>query len=591
MDPTEHSPAMYASPSSAGAPTTTTTTTTTAAGSDPRVAAISYDHWASPAELVEMRSMWNDVLLQHRQQVGNLSAALKRVTEERDGLLREVRETQSLREMYHAARDQFSKVKEEQGRWEEERQALVLRLQKLQVESLDRNGSAAGGNKVALWGGGGAASSHVPGDAGSTGSTPSSGSSPGWSLVPTQQEIEYLESISRLQQQVWELEQRSSFQTMTDLLRTQKLDGKVQVLTAEIGLHQQRRGDLERLLTKKTAECSGLHEQLEHLQSISSRTQSEAKVLQTTMKLEIDRVKAECAAKLEDAKLTSDAKFQQSSAQLDLAMADAESTREKLSAALSYAQHAASRRHEQLQQLVEHLEAELSDEKETRRALELKLDDLSRKQSQQDQLYSETVRSLTASSSELVAVKAALVSRLDLSSAELGHAKAVHEKLLADLEKLMLDYRRASAENVELRSAVDVVPHLRQQIVALEAEMGVQREFFEKRVEQTTAAAEMAVQRAEEEVHAWMKEAAKWQKRCGQMLAKTADKRTSGAAAAHDGHHRGDRKTKASGSSTRDQPPLAPESKPSAEGAPIDALEVMKHSAKMAKDVQLTIAK
>ena len=579
-----------------GTPSSGATTTTAAAGSssDPQQGAPSggnYEQWASPAELVEMRTMWSDVLLRHKQEVAGLTISLKRVTEERDGLLREVQETQQLRELYAGAREQFRKAKEEQARWEEERQMLVLRLQKLQVDQLE-NPKAGNQNKVGIWGGSGASSGSTIPLSGESQPTCASAA-----LSVTSQEVQYMEAIYRLQQQLDELQNRSNFQQTTDMLRSQKQDGKIAVLTAEIGLHQQRRATLEQALSKKTAECEALHEQLEHTRDMSNRQACDSRVAQSALELELDRVKAEFAVRTEDISLANLQRVKQMEAQLATAIRDNESTRDKLTASLAYSQHASARRHEQLEQLVHQLEVELVDMADGKRAATQDLDDNRRRQQQSEQLHVEQVRSLTATTSELLSVKATLTNRLDLAQAELHQAQVVQEKLLTDLEKIMIEHRAAIANMAHMTRVADTVPLLQQKIADLEGELGVQREMHEQRLEQTNALAEAAVRRAEEEVHAWMKETAKWQRKCGRYIARDEcnkldehENRIGDGVKKRDGSRKDERDNSSSGKKA-ERAAASPSREVAAAASQIDVLELLKASAQLASDVKATIAK
>ena len=91
--------------------------------------------WASPDEVLKMRTLWSDIELHHKAETAQLREQVKIVAKERDGLLKEVKEYERMKDLFAAARMEYDKLREEREQWKEEREAMILRMQQLSNEA------------------------------------------------------------------------------------------------------------------------------------------------------------------------------------------------------------------------------------------------------------------------------------------------------------------------------------------------------------------------------------------------------------------------------------------------------------------------
>ncbi|EKG00007.1 hypothetical protein TCSYLVIO_009066 [Trypanosoma cruzi] len=94
-----------------------------------------FEHWASPTEVLQLRTLCGDIVNKYKNETAKLLRELEEVKRGRDALQREAWETRRLRELYSKAEAEYEKARKERSQWSEERELLRLRLQQLSVEN------------------------------------------------------------------------------------------------------------------------------------------------------------------------------------------------------------------------------------------------------------------------------------------------------------------------------------------------------------------------------------------------------------------------------------------------------------------------
>ncbi|KAF5225400.1 hypothetical protein ECC02_001578 [Trypanosoma cruzi] len=94
-----------------------------------------FEHWASPTEVLQLRTLCGDIVNKYKNETAKLLRELEEVKRGRDALQREAQETRRLRELYSKAEAEYEKARKERSQWSEERELLRLRLQRLSVEN------------------------------------------------------------------------------------------------------------------------------------------------------------------------------------------------------------------------------------------------------------------------------------------------------------------------------------------------------------------------------------------------------------------------------------------------------------------------
>ncbi|KEG08068.1 hypothetical protein DQ04_08081010 [Trypanosoma grayi] len=104
-------------------------------GELPEEVASYYEHWASPTEVLQLRSMCTDLVNKFKREAERCHRELEDVKRGRDELLREVQETRKLRQLYVTAEGEYEKTRRERTQWDEERELQRLQLQRLSVDN------------------------------------------------------------------------------------------------------------------------------------------------------------------------------------------------------------------------------------------------------------------------------------------------------------------------------------------------------------------------------------------------------------------------------------------------------------------------
>lgn len=110
-------------------------------------APIDLTEWASPREVLELRAAWDKLQLQHATEVKELRRKLETLESECASLRDEVRETERLRHQFGEAKAAFNRAQLERNQWMEERELLMLRLQRMANE-IERLRAAAAASNV-----------------------------------------------------------------------------------------------------------------------------------------------------------------------------------------------------------------------------------------------------------------------------------------------------------------------------------------------------------------------------------------------------------------------------------------------------------
>lgn len=181
------------------------------------------DHWASPTEVLEMRALWDSVVQKHNIEMSQLRDSLAASEREKAMLFAEVKETERLKEQYAKARTSFESMRQERSQWQEEREMLMLRLQRMANE-IERLRGAADSAGI------GSSSSSSGFGSGGGGSTATSLSS---SATPVEELCQLLEQLHRQGLELNAIEQRFEFQTVVHQIEIARLHRNSLAVTAE----------------------------------------------------------------------------------------------------------------------------------------------------------------------------------------------------------------------------------------------------------------------------------------------------------------------------------------------------------------------
>lgn len=190
-------------------------------------------NWASPEEVLQLRAVWDETQRKHKAEYQLLRQQLSECERERNLLRVEVKETERLREQYRVARTAFNTVQVERNQWQEEREMLMLRLQRManEIDRLRDQASLLSSN------GGGSGSGGFPSSSlghPATGSS-TAGSSTGASLLhaDTEEIVRMLEQQNRLQLTITHMEQRLELHAVVSRFEISRHERQHLVLVAE----------------------------------------------------------------------------------------------------------------------------------------------------------------------------------------------------------------------------------------------------------------------------------------------------------------------------------------------------------------------
>eukprot|EP00758_Cryptobia_borreli_P003167 Tbor_TRINITY_DN3572_c0_g1::TRINITY_DN3572_c0_g1_i1::g.2916::m.2916 len=120
--------------------------------SDPSV----NENWTSPAELLEMRTMWSAILSQNKAEMKALKTALERSEHKNEAYTRELMETANLRRLYSNAKVEHQNMQKAQQAWIEERLSLYQQIERyklLEQQVINRQGSTGTDTTTSGWSG------------------------------------------------------------------------------------------------------------------------------------------------------------------------------------------------------------------------------------------------------------------------------------------------------------------------------------------------------------------------------------------------------------------------------------------------------
>lgn len=216
------------------------------------------DQWATPAEVLEFKAMWREAQAEYQRQLQHLTEKLSQMTQERDSLFAEVRETGKLRTLYEKAKTSYNEVAAERAHWEEERETLYLKMQRMSNE-IERLRLSRGGASVSS----GSGASAVAGSY-------ALGSS--WQSVCREQDIEQLEELQRRTLEVSILEQRCEFLAVMQGIEQERhlrqlfeAAGQQDALKGKLRFSQEAEENLRRSLRFAQEECRTLRSKVEEL--------------------------------------------------------------------------------------------------------------------------------------------------------------------------------------------------------------------------------------------------------------------------------------------------------------------------------------
>ncbi|CUG88181.1 Hypothetical protein, putative [Bodo saltans] len=249
------------------------TPTTTSSSSNAQPAADPYENWASPEEVLQFRSLWESSKAKYVQEATDLRRRLVQTEKERDALFEEVRDTERLREQYRTARSSFEAVRNEKSHWMEEREMLMLRLQRMANE-IDRlrssNQRASGGG---AGGTGTSSNSNMSLGISTPSKTPSSwGSSHSASLLSmttAEETVRLLEELHRQSLIASAMEQRFELQAMVTSFEIERFHrmhlltvGENEMLRSKVRIMGDADDETRRSLRFSQQEASALKDEL-----------------------------------------------------------------------------------------------------------------------------------------------------------------------------------------------------------------------------------------------------------------------------------------------------------------------------------------
>jgi chromosome segregation ATPase len=242
------------------------TTGTTGSGSAP-IAVDPYENWASPEEVLQFRTLWESSKTKYAQEAADLRRRLVQTEKERDALFEELRDTERLRDQYRTARSSFEAVRQEKSHWMEEREMLMLRLQRManEIDRL-RNSRAAGGAA------GASTNSNVSLGISSPSRTPSWGSSQPSSLLSmttAEETVRLLEELHRQSLLASAMEQRFELQALVTSFEVERFHrmhlltvGENEMLRSKVRIMSDADDETRRSLRFSQQEANALKDEL-----------------------------------------------------------------------------------------------------------------------------------------------------------------------------------------------------------------------------------------------------------------------------------------------------------------------------------------
>lgn len=413
------------------------------------------ENWASPAEVLEMRTMWSAIIAQHRAETKALQAALSRAQQQEEVYLRELQDTAKLRKLYSSTRVEQQRVEADKRAWTEERILLQQQVQRLQLER-EQFGSTS--SEAASW----------------------RGSSSTAHQVAEAENIALHEALTRKAHEVRELEQRVRFLQTTNEASSRGLQSRIKILSSEVDIFRERARALKDSLHDAQSRCDTLERECQDAVLERERSHAQVDLQKDALTREKDRHFEEYSDMVRDMERKRDATIaaltQDHKAVLgDLNRECDELRKQKLSG--GSANEVTRSKH---QQELQRLRDELDEERERRQHAESELHQYSCLQGRLVEDLRHELEVVSASRQELLRERTGLISRCDetdhaliLERREVQHLRSECEDIHAQMEEI----RRCSEGLQEelLCSRVDAC-----RVEELEAELCTQQDFYER---------------------------------------------------------------------------------------------------------------
>lgn len=428
------------------------------------------ENWASPSELLEMRTMWSAIVSQHKAEVAALQAALERSHQQQQVYLKELQETQRLRNLYSAAASDQVRIVEERKVWVEERAMLQQEIQRLRLARSDESSTTRT----------------------ATASDGSYSSVRGELLRVSQEEnVALHEALARYAREKNEIEQRLLFIQSAYSQQQRGLELQVQTLTANLTRSEKRVGMLNSELERNTMALD---------RSNTIRTDLEAEVDKLRMELAnqldaIEREKLSADTELADRLSSQKAKLSQSAkekeATLMTELKESNQAREAMREQLDRCTAARSAEALNQQEKVDGYEREIAELRmRLRCAEEEKL--LNSRSSQQMLLDAqERLQFELESKTEISLQRTTLQMRIDGLEAQLSLLEADCTRSTADNEHLRSHIGMLMEEINCLRDDAAQASTAKEAITKLSDEIVAQKDFYERQIMQHTKAMEI----------------------------------------------------------------------------------------------------
>ena len=412
------------------------------------------DNWASPAEVLEMRTMWSAIIAQHRAETKALQAALSRAQQQEEVYLRELQDTAKLRKLYSSTRLEQQRVESDKKAWTEERILLQQQVQRLQLER-EQYGST------------------------SSEAASSRGSSTAHQVAEAEN-IALHEALTRKAHEVRELEQRVRFLQTTNEASSRGLQSRIKILSSEGDIFRERARALEDSLHDAQSRCDTLEREYQEAVLERERSHAQVDLQKDALTREKDRHFEEYSDMVRDMERKRDATIaaltQDHKAVLGDLSRECDELRQQKQSWGSANEVARSKHQQELQRLRD----ELDEERERRQHAESELHQQSCLQGRLVEDLRHELEVVSASRQELLRDRTGLISRCDetehaliLERREVQHLRSECEDVHAQMEEI----RRCSEGLQEelLHSRVDTC-----RVEELEAELCTQQDFYER---------------------------------------------------------------------------------------------------------------
>lgn len=533
------------------------------------------ENWASPSELLEMRTMWSAIVTQHSAEMTAMQAALERSHQQQQHYLKELQETHRLRHLYTAAAADQERIVEERKVWAEEKVLMQQEIQRLKLaaarqgQTAGREGTAASDTTTATsWSG--------------TPSVPSSyGSDSSRSAVVAAAQAENValhEALARLSRERAEIDQRLQFVTTASAMQQRSLQTRTETQAADIARLEKRVeahiADAHRLATEGAA----LRSERDALEANVARLEKVLKMQEETAAKEKSAATAELAARVEETTERLENAHAAEVAALQRQLAEANCARESLRERVESSAAQATASAHTAQRRIDELEGAVAALRQNLRRIEDESLTVSRAHQQVQCEMLDRIRRGAEALEDATALRVTLQMRVDGLEGRLVVADAESERMGTETEHLRAQVSLLMSEVQRSRDAEEALGTARATVAELVSELATQRDFYEAEAARHAKAMELMQHEHSEE-----------KRRLFELIGprpaagKTKTKKGQEGDAAHTSRAAPQNNNAATDKSKRD--------KGRKDGVVVDALQLMKINASMAERCALSIAK